>query len=25
MYDYSLLPNRIILCVVLRSFYASVS
>lgn len=25
MYDYSLLPNRIILCVDLRSFYASVS
>ncbi|MCU4997293.1 Y-family DNA polymerase [Bacillus cereus] len=25
MYDYSILPNRIILCVDLRSFYASVS
>lgn len=25
LYDYSLLPNRIILCVDLRSFYASVS
>lgn len=25
MYDYSLLPNRIVLCVDLRSFYASVS
>ncbi|WP_410985283.1 Y-family DNA polymerase [Bacillus cereus] len=25
MYDYSLLPNRIILCVDLRAFYASVS
>lgn len=25
MYDYSILPNRIVLCVDLRSFYASVS
>ena len=25
MYDYSILPNRIILCVDLRSSYASVS
>ncbi|WP_242660434.1 hypothetical protein [Bacillus luti] len=25
MYDYSMCPNRIILCVDLRSFYASVS
>ena len=25
VYDYSILPNRIILCVDLRSFYASVS
>lgn len=25
MYDYSLLPNRIVLCVDLRAFYASVS
>ncbi|PEC19911.1 Y-family DNA polymerase [Bacillus cereus] len=25
MYDYSILPNRIILCIDLRSFYASVS
>lgn len=25
MYDYSILPNRIILCINLRSFYASVS
>ncbi|KMP37562.1 hypothetical protein TU52_02415 [Bacillus cereus] len=25
MYDYSILPDRIILCVDLRSFYASVS
>ncbi|MEC2496149.1 damage repair protein, partial [Bacillus cereus] len=24
MYDYSILPNRIILCVDLRSFYASI-